>query len=84
MSHCVRLLYTAKDIALGKGLVLRRPERELLLDIRNGKLSYAEIINLAETLKAEVELLFSENVANLPREVNRKYIQELLLKIRKS
>ena len=84
MSHCVRLLHTAKDIALGKGLILHRPERELLLDIRNGKLSYAEIINLAETLKAEVELLFSENVANLPREVNRKYIQELLLKIRKS
>jgi len=83
MSHCVRLLYTAKDIALGKGLILSRPEKEQLLDIRNGKYTYDEIISIAETLKEEVDELFNLNTT-LPREVNRKYLQQLLLKIRKN
>lgn len=82
MSHCVRLLYTARDIALGKGLILARPEREQLLDIRNGKYTYEEVISIAETLKEEVDELFNLNT-KLPREVNRKYLQQLLLKIRK-
>jgi hypothetical protein len=83
MSHCIRLLYTAKDIALNKGLILNRPEREQLLDIRNGKYTYEEIINLAEALKEEVDDLFNLNI-QLPREVNKKYINKLLLKIRKN
>ncbi len=82
LSHCVRLLYTARDIALSKGLILARPEREQLLDIRNGKYTYEEIISIAETLKEEVDELFNLNT-KLPREVNRKYLQQLLLKIRK-
>ena len=82
LSHCIRLLYTAKDIALNKGLILARPEREQLLDIRNGKYTYEEVISIAETLKEEVDELFNLNT-KLPREVNRKYLQQLLLKIRK-
>ena len=84
ISHCVRLLYTAKDIALGKGLILNRPEKKQLLAIRNGKYAYDKIITIAENLSKEVDILFDENEANLPQEVNRKYIQDLLLKIRKS
>lgn len=82
MSHCIRLLYTAKDIALNKGLILKRPEKQQLLDIRNGKYSYDELISIAEKLNNEVQELFNVNLT-LPREVSRKYIQELLLKIRK-
>lgn len=82
--HCIRLLYTAKDIALGKGLILARPERKQLLDIRNGKYSYNEIISITEELTEEVKKLFSENKANLPKEIDKNYIQQLLLKIRKN
>jgi len=82
MSHCVRLLYTARDIALDKGLILNRPEKRQLLDIRNGKYTYEDIIIIAEDLNEEVEMLFDKNTV-LPREVDRKYIQQLLLKIRK-
>lgn len=84
MSHCVRLLYTAKDIALGKGLILTRSERKQLLDIRNGKYTYDQVISIAEELNEEVKELFAENKAKLPNGVNRKYIQQLLLKIRKN
>lgn len=80
LSHCVRLLYTVKDIALGKGLILRRPERQQLIDIRNGLCTYEQIIELATSLEEEVKQLFE--TSTLPRSVNQKYIQDLLLKIR--
>lgn len=82
MSHCVRLLYTAKDIALGKGLILNRPEKDQLIAIRNGEYTYDQIIDLAVGLEEEIKELFAENKAGLPREVNQKYIRDLLLKIR--
>jgi len=82
MSHCVRLLYTARDIALGKGLILNRPEKDQLIAIRNGEYTYDQIIELAVNLEEEIKVLFAENKAKLPREVDRKYISQLLLKIR--
>ena len=83
LSHCVRLLYTVKDIILGNGLILNRSEKDQLIDIRNGKYSYEEIIELASNLEEEVKKLFEENKIGLPREVNQKQLQKLLLKIRK-
>lgn len=80
MMHCVRLLLTCKDLLLDKGLILKRPERDLLLSIRNGKISYNNIIKLSESLKSEVESLYK--TSKLPREVNTDMVKELLLKIR--
>ena len=80
LSHCVRLLLTAKDIASGKGLILRRPEKEYLLAIRNGEISYEEILATSTKLMEEVKELFDKTT--LPKEVNRKEINNLLLTIR--
>lgn len=80
MMHCIRLLLTAKDIASSKGLIINRPESQYLLDIRNGKLTYEEILDKASILMKEVTLLF--NTSNLPNIINKNKINQLLLKIR--
>lgn len=80
MSHCMRLLNMAKDIAMGLGIIVRRPEREFLLDIRNGKYKYEELIGKVETFVQEIEKNFEK--ANLPNLVARSYINELLTTIR--
>jgi len=80
MMHCVRLLYTALDVANGKGLIIRRPERDYLLSIRNGEASYDHILDQSEKLIEEINSAFDNST--LPREVPIKYIRELLFKIR--
>lgn len=80
MMHCIRLLNTSIDLLSGKGLVLKRPEKDYLLDIRNGKVTYDDIIKEAEEKMEYIDKLYK--ITTLPKEVNRKYVQELLLKIR--
>lgn len=82
MMHCIRLLNTCKDLLLGKGLQLRRPndETKFLLDIRNGEILYDYIIELAESLQEEINTLYE--TTTLPKEVSLKHYRNLLLQIR--
>ena len=82
MLHCIRLLNMAKDISLGKGIIVKRPEREYLLQIRNGEIKYDTLLNNADKLIEEISKHFEE--ADLPRAVSTKYRQKLILKIRKN
>jgi predicted nucleotidyltransferase len=52
--HLIRLLRMGKEI-LGDGKVLvKRPDAQELLDIRNGKYTYPELLEMAGELKEEV------------------------------
>ena len=45
MMHCFRLMHTAAEIAEGKGMILERTwDRQFLLDVRNHKYEYEEIV----------------------------------------
>jgi uncharacterized protein len=70
--HCYRLLFMAKDVAEGRGIVVRRPEREFLLGIRNGELTYEDILAGTEKLMDEIAEIFDNS--DLPRSfpVNEK------------
>jgi predicted nucleotidyltransferase len=81
MMHCMRLLNMSKDIADGKGIVVRRPEREYLLQIRRGEMKYDELLDDAESMIDDIKAAF--DASNLPREVKPKFTQNLLLTIRK-
>jgi uncharacterized protein len=77
--HLIRLLRMAKEI-VGEGKVLvKRPDREELLAIRNGKYTYKELIGLAEELKYEVDLALL--TSPLPKDSDRKAIQKRLIDI---
>lgn len=76
----MRLLFMSKDISEGKGIVVRRPERDYLLDVRYGKINYSDLLNQAEKIITEIKKNF-DNI-NIPDNVDQLECQELILNIR--
>lgn len=79
--HCMRLIRMAKELAQGKGFnVVRDWDREYLLDIRNHKFEYEEVMAQLEKEKAEME----EAIANctLPDYVDYDAVNALLIEAR--
>jgi predicted nucleotidyltransferase len=78
--HLIRLLVTGTEILEGKGVnTYREKERELFLDIRKGKFSYAEVFQMVD----EYEKSFKFAAANtpLPDEPDYKGVEELMIEI---
>lgn len=79
--HCVRLLHMGKELAEGKGFnVVRTWDRQFLLDIRNHKYEYEEIINYTETLFEDMKQLIES--CDLPETVDKHKVNELLKQAR--
>lgn len=80
MMHTFRLLHMAKEIASESTINVRRSDRKFLLDIKNGKFEYDELVHWAEQRKLELESLYA--TSNLPERPNLDKINNLLIKIR--
>jgi len=78
--HLVRLTQMNREIATGKGCVVRRPNREELLSIRNGERNLDEIIKWSVTEEKEIAKLYE--TSTLPDSVDMGFVRELLLKMR--
>ena len=78
--HTFRLLHMAKEIALENTLRVKRPDREFLLDIRQGKYEYDELVGWAEEKKKELENLYRHST--LPEKTDLKIINDLLTNLR--
>ena len=75
--HCMRLVRMAKEIAQGKGFnVVRDEDREYLLDIRNHKYEYEEVMAQLEKEKAEFEEALK--TCTLPEKVDIEKVNNLL------
>jgi len=75
--HCMRLVRMAKEIAQGKGFnVVRNEDREYLLDIRNHKYEYEEVMAQLEKEKAEFEEALK--TCTLPEKVDIEKVNNLL------
>ena len=81
MMHTFRLLLMAKEIALEGKINVERPDRTYLLDIKNGKFEYDDLVERAENLKKELGQLYA--TSNLPDLPDRGKVNELLVEIRK-
>lgn len=81
MMHTFRLLLMAKEIALEGTINVERPDRTYLLDIKNGKFEYDELVQSAEELKEELSELYEKS--NLPDLPNREQVNQLLVEMRK-
>lgn len=79
--HLMRLLRMGKEILTGKGVIVKRPDREELLDIRNGKWSYERVVHEAELMESELNDLYEKST--LPHSPNDKEINKLLIKLTK-
>jgi len=81
MLHCVRLIKTAKEIAEGKGIIVERPDAQDLLKIRRGEVDLESLISWSEKQISVIDKLFDES--NLPNSVDKEFVDNLLIKIRK-
>lgn len=80
MMHVFRLLLMAEEIATEKRVNVFRSDREFLLDIKQGKFEYDDLVKKAEQLKDELPKLYEHS--NLPEEPNLNTIDSLLIRMR--
>ncbi len=80
MMHVFRLLLMAKEIAIEKRVNVFRTDREFLLDIKQGKFEYDELVQQAEALKDELPHLYEQSI--LPETPDIIKINGLLIQMR--
>lgn len=78
--HLIRLLVTGTEILEGKGInTYRDKERELFLDIRNGKYSYNQIFDMVDDYEGRFK--YAASNTTLPDEPDYPSIEELMMQI---
>ena len=77
--HTFRLLDMALEIAKEGVVRVRRPNAAWLLEVREGKYSYDEIMDLTEGKLAEIHEAFEKS--SLPEEPDREVISGLLREV---
>lgn len=80
--HTFRLLDMAYEILTEGKLQVRRPNRDFLLDIRQGHYDYDTLIQLAKEKIACIEQAY--HYSTLPNAPNRAVIEKVLVTIRKA
>jgi predicted nucleotidyltransferase len=75
-AHLVRLMRMCAEILEGKGCVVKRPDAEELLAIRNGAWSYDQLIEYAERADKEMEIAYQNS--KLPHGPDRAGIDRIL------
>jgi hypothetical protein len=81
MMHTIRLLEMAEEIAAHNQIIVRRPNREYLLQVRKGDFSYDELVQITEEKIKRIEVLF--NQSQLPERPDYTKVNQLLIKTRK-
>ena len=81
MMHCARLLEMAKEISEGKGIIIRRPNREYLLSIRKGEIDLQTLIDNSESIIKEINENFK--TSTLPDSIDMEKVNDILVNIRK-
>lgn len=77
--HLVRLLEMGTEILEGGGVHTYRPNRELLIDIRNGKYTYDEIFEITRGL--EEKFRYAAGNTELPSKPSFNEVEELVINI---
>lgn len=80
--HCIRLLRMGNEILRGKGVIVDRRiagDAEELLYIRNGNMSYDDLMNLVKSEDERLEINYNES--KLPRKPNFEVVERMCIKI---
>ena len=83
MCECFRLINCGIEIARGEGYKVDRSEidADFLLDVKNHKYEYEELMRMLESKKDEMEKAMAEST--IPDTIDVEFVNDLLLKIRK-
>jgi predicted nucleotidyltransferase len=78
--HLVRLIRMCREILLTGKVIVKRPDREELLAIRNGAWTYDQLIDFADTEEKSLnELYLSSNV--LPKSPDKAALDKLCIQL---
>jgi hypothetical protein len=80
LAHCHRLLDMAIEIGEGKGINVRRENREQLLSIRRGEYDYDMLISEADEKIKKMDEVFLNS--SLPNDVDFAEVDSLLVRMR--
>lgn len=78
-SHLLRLMRMCKEILEGKGVIVKRPDREELLAVKQGRVAYDPLIEESERLEEECKSLYE--TSPLRKEPDRKFLDEQCIKM---
>lgn len=82
MMHCVRLMHMGQEIAEGKGINLERTwDKEFLMNIRNHKYEYDELMEKIDADKAALDKAIAEST--IKEDIDTNFVNDLLIDIRK-
>lgn len=81
LMHTFRLLDMAEEIASQKQIIVRRPNRDFLLQIKAGAFEYAELLAIAEERIAKMDRLYEASA--LPDAPDLAHLNRLLVDVRK-
>ncbi|MDD6670110.1 MAG: nucleotidyltransferase domain-containing protein [Bacteroidales bacterium] len=82
MMHCFRMIHMACEIAEGRGLILERTwDREFLMDVRNHKYEYDELIERLEVDRERMNQLMA--TSTIKERVDTDFVNDLIVEIRK-
>ena len=83
MMHCFRLLTMCIEVAEGKGLLVDRTniDRDFLMDVRNRKYTYPELMEKLLDLKARMDSAIEKS--NIKDAIDVEFVNNLLLNCRK-
>ena len=83
MCECFRLINCGIEIARGEGYKVDRSniDADFLLDVKNHKYEYNELMEMLEKKNNEMEKAMAEST--LPENIDVEFVNDLLLKIRK-
>lgn len=77
--HLVRLMRMAKEIMAGKGVIVKRPDAEELIAVRNGSMKFEELEQWAKNAEEDIVALVADSP--LPKNPNRKRLDEICIEI---
>ena len=80
MMHTFRLLNMAEEIALYRQVIVKREDRDFLLNIRNGGFEFDELMEMVEEKMEQIKTVFLKST--LPDKPALNQTEELLIKIR--
>ena len=83
VSHSFRLIAMCTEIAQGKGFIVNRRgiDREFLLDVKNHKYEYDEVISMLDERKKVMDEAIA--ASTLPEDIDVEFVNDLLINIRK-
>jgi hypothetical protein len=77
--HLVRLLRMGREILSEGEVKVKRPDREELLAIRNGAWTYEHLLQEAEAMEKDLDIMYEKS--NLPHTPDDKAIDKLLIQM---